>query len=81
MGSLPPAASKQAVTAKPARKKTLGLGLLVALVVGSIAGSGIFGLPQNMASGVGARAILLGWVITGLGTYTLARVYLMLSMR
>ena len=30
---------------------TLSLGLLVALVVGSILGSGIFGLPQNMAAG------------------------------
>ena len=59
----------------------MGLGLLVALVVGSIVGSGIFGLPQNMASGTEDGAILLGWVITGLGTYTLARVHQMLSMR
>lgn len=81
MGSLPPAASKQAVTAKPARKETLGLGLLVALVVGSIVGSGIFGLPQNMASGTEDGAILLGWVITGFGTCTVARVYQMLSMQ
>ena len=61
----------------------MGLGLLVALVVGSIVDSGIFGLPQNMTSGAGsgAKAILLDWVIIGLGTYTLARVYQMLSMR
>ena len=39
---------------------TLGLGLLVALVVGSVIGSGIFGLPQNMAAGAGAGAILIG---------------------
>ena len=64
-----------------AAKGTLGLGLLVALVVGSILGSGIFGLPQNMASGAGPGAILVGWGITGLGMYTLARVYQMLSMR
>ena len=76
-----PAAGKQAVTANPAGKETLVLGLLVVLVVGSIVGSGIFGLPQNMASGAGAGAILLGWIITGLGMYTLARVYQMLSMR
>lgn len=41
-------APRSAVTARPGR---LGLGLLVALVVGSIIGSGIFGLPQNMAAG------------------------------
>ena len=39
---------------------TLSVGLLIALVVGSILGSGIFGLPQNMASGAGAGAIVAG---------------------
>ena len=44
---------KAVATPVPAK---LGLGLLVALVVGSIIGSGLFGLPQNMAAGAGARA-------------------------
>jgi arginine:ornithine antiporter/lysine permease len=65
-------------TAAPAK---LGLGLLVALVVGSIIGSGIFGLPQNMAAGAGAGAILIGWTITGIGMLLLVRVYQMLSLR
>jgi len=60
---------------------TLGLGLLVALVVGSTIGSGIFGLPQNMAAGAGAGAILIGWVITGVGMLMLALVYQMLALR
>ena len=60
---------------------TLGLGLLVAIVVGSIIGSGTFALPQNMAVGAGAGAILIGWTITGVGMLMLARVYQMLSMR
>lgn len=59
----------------------LGLSLLVALVVGSILGSGIFGLPQNMAAGAGAGAILIGWTITGIGMLLLVRVYQMLSLR
>lgn len=59
----------------------LGLGLLVALVVGSILGSGIFGLPQNMAAGAGAGAIVIGWAITGFGMLMLALVYQMLSRR
>lgn len=65
-------------TQKP---KTLSLGLLVALVVGSIIGSGIFGIPQNMAAGAGAGAILIGWTITGIGMLMLARVYQMLALR
>lgn len=65
----------------PAAVGRLGLGLLVALVVGSILGSGIFGLPQNMAVGAGAGAILIGWAITGTGMLMLAFTYQMLALR
>jgi arginine:ornithine antiporter / lysine permease len=74
-----PASAVSPVLARP--PGTLGLGLLVALVVGSIIGSGIFGLPQNMAVGAGAGAILIGWAISGVGMLMLARVYQMLSLR
>lgn len=77
-GTPPGTAAPAATAAAPAK---LGLGLLVALVVGSIIGSGIFGLPQNMAAGAGAGAILIGWAITGLGMLLLVRVYQMLSLR
>jgi len=69
----------ESTTASP--PGTLGLGLLVALVVGSTIGSGIFGLPQNMAAGAGAGAIIIGWVITGVGMLMLAFVYQMLALR
>lgn len=62
-------------------KNSLNLRLLIALVVGSIIGSGIFSLPQNMAAGAGAGAILIGWTVTGIGMLALARVYQMLSIR
>jgi arginine:ornithine antiporter/lysine permease len=64
----------------PATNK-LSLRLLVALVVGSILGSGIFGLPQNMAAGAGAGAILIGWAISGLGMLMLALCFQMLALR
>ena len=67
--------------AQAALPKKLGLSLLIALVVGSIIGSGIFGLPQNMAVGAGAGAIVLGWVITGVGMLMLAFVYQMLATK
>ncbi len=69
------------VQATAARQGQLGLGLLIALVVGSIIGSGIFGLPQNMAAGAGAGAIVLGWGITGLGMLMLALTYQRLTLR
>ena len=78
VAAVPPSA---AAPAAARASGTLGLGLLVALVVGSIIGSGIFGLPQNMAAGAGAGAILIGWTITGVGMLMLARVYQMLALR
>jgi arginine:ornithine antiporter / lysine permease len=72
-----PATSKPTAEA-PGR---LGLALLIALVVGSIVGSGIFGLPQNMAVGAGAGAIVIGWAITGFGMLMLALTYQMLALR
>jgi arginine:ornithine antiporter/lysine permease len=64
-----------------ASDQKLRLRLLIALVVGSMIGSGIFSLPQNMANGAGAGAILIGWAITGFGMLMLAFVYQTLSAR
>ena len=77
----PNASAPLAGPATKGQAGTLGLGLLVALVIGSIIGSGIFALPQNMAAGAGAGAILIGWTITGVGMLMLARVYQMLALR
>ncbi|WP_338809124.1 basic amino acid/polyamine antiporter [Neisseria leonii] len=45
----------------------IGLSALTALVVSSMIGSGIFSLPQNMAAVAGSQALLIGWLITGVG--------------
>lgn len=66
---------------RPAAQRLLGPGLLVALVVGSVLGSGIFGLPQNMAAGAGAGAIVIGWAVTGTGMLMLAFTYQLLALR
>lgn len=59
----------------------LKLGALVALVVGSMIGGGIFSMPQNMADGAGAGATLIGWLITGVGMLMLAFVFQNLANR
>lgn len=59
----------------------LGLSALTAIVIGSMIGSGVFSLPQNMAAGAGPLAILIGWGITGVGILALALVYRNLSVR
>lgn len=55
-----------------AEEKKLGLFALIALVIGSMIGGGAFNLASDMASGAGAGAILIGWVITGVGMIALA---------
>ena len=59
----------------------LKLGALTALVIGSMIGGGIFSLPQNMAAGAGAGAIIIGWIITFVGMLTLAFVFQNLASR
>ncbi|SDH02336.1 arginine:ornithine antiporter / lysine permease [Pseudomonas benzenivorans] len=59
----------------------LRLPALVALVVGSMVGGGIFSLPQNMAASAGAGAILIGWAITAVGMLSLAFVFQNLATR
>lgn len=59
----------------------LKLWMLTALVVGSIIGSGIFNLPQNMAAMAGGAAILVGWIITGIGMLMLCFVYQSLAIQ
>ncbi|MCP9759992.1 arginine-ornithine antiporter [Aquitalea sp. S1-19] len=59
----------------------LKLGALTALVVGSMIGGGIFSLPQNMASGAGAGAIIIGWAITFVGMLALAFAFQQLANR
>lgn len=63
------------------KEEKLGLGALTSLVLGSMIGGGIFALPQNMASNSSVGAVLLGWLITGIGMLALAFVYQKLSTR
>jgi arginine:ornithine antiporter/lysine permease len=67
------------VATAPAAK--LRLGSLTALVIGSMVGSGVFSLPQNMAAGAGPLAILIGWAITAVGMLALVFVYQSLATR
>ena len=62
-------------------KKNLGLGALIALVLSSMVGAGIFSLPQNIAAHAQVGAIAIGWLITGVGMIALALVYQFLSLR
>lgn len=57
----------------------LGVIGLASVVISSMIGGGIFSLPQNMAAGAAAGAVLLAWVITGIGMYFVANTFSVLS--
>src|SRR3712207_644845 len=55
-------------------KRTMGLWMATALVVGNMIGSGVFLLPASMADVAGPISIL-GWLFTGAGAILLAYVF------
>lgn len=59
--------------------KKLGLSALTALVLSSMLGAGVFSLPQNMAAVAGPAALLIGWLITGVGILFLSLAMLLLT--
>lgn len=64
-----------------AEDKKLGFFSLVALVIGSMIGGGIFNLASDMAAGAGAFSIIVGWVITGIGMISLGMSFQNLNMK
>lgn len=63
------------------KEKKLGLFGLTALVIGGVIGGGVFSLPSQLAQGAGLFAIILGFIITGIGIFSLAFVYSSLSRK
>ncbi|MET5021320.1 arginine-ornithine antiporter, partial [Burkholderia pseudomallei] len=55
-----PLPARSSAPLRAAAPRQLPFGLLTALVIGSMIGSGILSLPQNKASGAGAGAIVIG---------------------
>ncbi|PXV93660.1 arginine:ornithine antiporter (APA family) [Lachnotalea glycerini] len=55
----------------PEETKKLGVGALVALVVSSSIGSGIFGIPTDMAGTSSPGAAIIAWIVVGIGALLL----------
>lgn len=64
-----------------AEKQTLPLNALIALVVGSMVGAGIFTLPAAFGRATGVIGALIAWVIAGVGMLMLAFVFQTLAQR
>ncbi|MCT2338093.1 basic amino acid/polyamine antiporter [Corynebacterium sp. p3-SID1056] len=63
------------------RAHTVTMWTLVSLIIGSTIGSGIFALPQNIGSVASPGAMLIGWVIAGVGMLSIAFVFQILARR
>ena len=61
--------------------RTVRMGTLVSLIVGSCVGAGIFALPQHVASVASPGAAMIGWAITGVGMLCIAFVFQALATR
>lgn len=65
----------------PVQTSSVGRWTLVALVVGSMVGAGVFSLPGEFSRSTGVLGSGIAWVIAGSGTATLALTFLRLSTR
>ena len=74
----PPLSAEALVKEDP---RTVRMGTLISLIVGSCIGAGIFALPQNIASVASPGAAAIGWFITGLGMLCVAYVFQSLAIR
>lgn len=61
--------------------KKVGLFGLVAIVVGSMIGGGVFNIPSLMAKGSALGPVILAWIVTGIGMYFLANSFRILSTK
>lgn len=59
--------------------KKLGVVALAGVVISAMLGGGVYNLPQNMAQNASAGAILIAWVITGIGMWFIANTFRILA--
>jgi len=68
-------------TKAPSEVKKFPLTTLIAMVVGSMVGAGIFSLPRNFALATGVYGALIAWAVAGTGMLMLAFVFQTLAVR
>ena len=76
-----PSQASASADSTPSSTTSVSLWTLVALIIGSTVGAGIFSLPQNIASVAAPGAMLIGWAIAGVGMLSVAFVFQILARR
>jgi basic amino acid/polyamine antiporter, APA family len=67
-------AAEAGADTEPRLKRSMGVWMATALVIGNMVGSGIFLLPASLAAAAGPMSIV-GWLFTGAGALLLAYVF------
>lgn len=65
--------------ADKSKEGKLGLVGLIALCISAMVGSGVFDLPKNMSMEAGVIAQFITWIITGIGIWFIAKMFVILS--
>lgn len=66
-------------TSEPSGEHKLGMVALIAIVVGSMLGGGVFSLPQNTAANSAIGPVIIAWIIAGIGIYFIANSFRLFS--
>lgn len=61
--------------------KDLSFFALFSLIFGSMMGSGVFDIPQNVAHQAGAIAVIISWVITAIGMLSLGAAFVYITRK
>lgn len=59
--------------------RKLGVIALAGVVISAMMGGGVYNLPQNMAQNASAGAILIAWIVTGIGMWFIANTFRILA--
>ena len=62
------------------KEKKLGVLSLSALVISAMICGGVYNLPQNMSQSASAGAIIIAWIITGIGMWFITNTFMILSV-
>lgn len=54
--------------------------IMTAMIINSMIGSGVFGLPQSVSANSYGYAVILGWIVAGVGTLSLAILFSRLAV-
>ena len=73
--------SKSSADTQQINIRDLSCFALFSLIFGSMMGSGVFDIPQNVAHKAGEIAVIISWIITAIGMFSLGWVFVYITIK